>query len=159
MAKSVQPIVPGIGLPVTTCPADGEGYQELAVFRMLDGTTLSRWRLTWRERLLVLLRGDVYLWLLTNKRPLQSTTLIQIERPGRNDLARSQEYARRSAGTLPASFRKPDMESVGKVGTVVLIVILAVLAVSLVMVASSVGRAGVSSERPNVQAPVRSQQR
>jgi hypothetical protein len=148
MAKSVQPIVPGIGLPVTVCPADEKGYQELAVFRMLDGTTLSRWRLTWRERLLVVLRGDVYLWLLTNKRPLQSTTLIQVERPGRDDLARSQDYARRAAG---GGFKKPDMESVGKAGTVVLIVILAVLAVSLVLLVSGVSRAGV-------QAPVHSRE-
>ena len=35
------------------------------------GTVITRWRLTWRERLRVLFGGDLYLWMLTFNKPLQ----------------------------------------------------------------------------------------
>lgn len=111
MAKPISPVVPGLGLPVTAFAKNQPEYQELPAFRMLDGTVLSRWRLTWRERLLVLLRGDVYLWLMTFNRPLQPTQ-IQVERPSQTDLARSQAHARQSVAAISEA-RAPGHGSPG----------------------------------------------
>jgi hypothetical protein len=147
MAKPVQPIVPGIGLPVTVYGENQPECENLPAFRLLDGTTLSRWRLTWRERLLVLLRGDVYLWLLTNNRPLQPV-LIQIERPEQGDIARSQERARRGTEALPPHFRRVETESTGKAGRVALGAIVMLLAGLLVFIISARGQ-GVSFAKVN----------
>lgn len=76
----VQPIVPGEDLPVLVYAKDQPEYQPLPVWRHRDGTVLSRWKLTWRERLRVLFTGDVYLWVMTFNQPLQPVKL-QVEKP------------------------------------------------------------------------------
>jgi hypothetical protein len=80
MAKPTTPIVPGMKLPETIYAKDQKPYIPLPVFRYDDGMVLSRWKLTWKERLLVLLRGDLFLWISTFNKPLQPVS-IQIERP------------------------------------------------------------------------------
>ena len=69
------PIVPGVNLPEVVYAKDQPEYLPLPVYRMDDGTVLSRWHMTWRERLRVLLFGDVYLWQLTFNVPLQPVKL------------------------------------------------------------------------------------
>ena len=73
--KPVVPIVPGLTLPVTEYAKDQLPYQPLPVYKHDDGVLLSRWHLSWRERLTVLLRGDVYLWVSTFNKPLQPVAL------------------------------------------------------------------------------------
>jgi hypothetical protein len=50
----VSPVIPGVDLPETVYAKDQPESQPLTVFKQEDGTVLSRWRLTWRERLRVL---------------------------------------------------------------------------------------------------------
>lgn len=74
------PVIPGCDLPETVIAKDQPEYQPLPAYVAEDGMVLTRWRLTWRERLLALLRGDVYLFVLTYRHPLQPVVL-QIDRP------------------------------------------------------------------------------
>lgn len=78
--KPVIPIIPGVELQETVYARDQPEYQPLPVFKHDDGTTLSRWHMSWRERLMVLFRGDVYLWISTFNKPLQPV-MLQIEPP------------------------------------------------------------------------------
>jgi hypothetical protein len=69
--KPSSPIIPGEKLPETIYAKNQPEYQPLPVLRDEDGTVLSRWHCTWRERLRILITGDVYLWQLTFNQPLQ----------------------------------------------------------------------------------------
>ena len=80
MAKPVSPIVPGLQLPEVVYAKDQPQYEPLPVFKQDNGVVLSRWKLTWRERVLTFLRGDVYLFCWTFNHPLQPVA-IEIERP------------------------------------------------------------------------------
>ena len=44
------------------------------------GTIITRWRMTWRERIAAAWRGDVYLSIMTFGRPLQPV-LVSIDSP------------------------------------------------------------------------------
>ena len=78
--KPVSPIIPGVKLPETVYAKDQPEYQPLPVFKIDDGTVLSRWKLSWRERLRALFQGDVYLFVCTFNAPLQPV-MLQVERP------------------------------------------------------------------------------
>jgi len=80
MANPVSPVVPGHKLAEVVYGEGQEAYQALPAIRNADGAVLSRWRLTLRERLTVLLRGEIYLWQMTLNAPLQPV-LIEVERP------------------------------------------------------------------------------
>lgn len=68
--KPVSPVVPGRpGLEVVIAKGQQEYIPLPAVIS--DGFVTSRWRLSWRERLGVLLTGDLWLTLHTFGRPLQ----------------------------------------------------------------------------------------
>lgn len=75
------PIIPGADLAVTKFAENQDEYITLPVWRDDDGTVLSRWHLTWWERLQVFWRGDVYLWQMTFNQPLQPI-MLQVESPG-----------------------------------------------------------------------------
>ena len=51
--------------------ADQPEYQPLPVWRRQNGDVVSRWRLTWRERLVVALGRNIYLSVSTFGQPLQ----------------------------------------------------------------------------------------
>jgi len=78
--KPVSPIIPGADLPEVVYAKDQPEYQPLPAWKSEDGTVLTRWRLTWRERLRLLFTGDLYVFLSTFNKPLQPI-LIQTERP------------------------------------------------------------------------------
>ncbi len=59
---------------------DQAEYRQLPAIRTSEGTVISRWRLTWRERLNVLLYGNVFLQQLTFNAPLQPQ-LPTVEEP------------------------------------------------------------------------------
>jgi len=78
--RPVSPVVPGMELPETKFAENQPEYNTLPAFRDHKGIVLSRWRLTWKERLRALFVGDVYLMLHTFNMPPQPVSL-QIERP------------------------------------------------------------------------------
>jgi hypothetical protein len=78
--KPQTPIIPGHDLPVTNFAESQDEYQTLPAFRQDDGTVLTRWRLTWKERLTIFLRGDLYVFMLTFNKPLQPISM-QVEPP------------------------------------------------------------------------------
>jgi len=59
--------------PLPALPVD-DGY----------GTIVTRWRLTWRERLRVLVRGDVYLSVMTLGKALQPV-LLEVNPPSEDE--------------------------------------------------------------------------
>lgn len=65
------PIVEGHDLPVMNFAEDQPEFVTLPGYRTEDGCVLTRWRLTWRERLRVLLTGDLYHWQETYWQGLQ----------------------------------------------------------------------------------------
>lgn len=78
--KPMSPIIPGVELPETVYGAGQSEYEPLPAWKGEDGTVLTRWRLSWRERLRVLWIGDVYLFSLTFNSPLQPV-MLQVETP------------------------------------------------------------------------------
>lgn len=98
--KPVQPIIPGHNLPVTNYAETQDEYQTLPAYREDDGTVLTRWRLTWRERLRVLLTGDVYLFMLTFNQPLQPV-MLQVEAPQIHEPKREAMNSEQRISTTP----------------------------------------------------------
>lgn len=83
--RPMKPIVPGLSLPVTEFAKDQPEYNRLPAYRSTAGVVLSRWHLTWRERLRLLLFGDVYLTVHTFNQPLQPVRLV-VERPTNREI-------------------------------------------------------------------------
>lgn len=73
--KPVTPIVPGLNLMETVYAENQPPYKPLPVFRYDDGTVLMRWHMTLWERIVVLFRGNMYVWLMTFNQPLQPISL------------------------------------------------------------------------------------
>ena len=73
--KPITPVVPGFNLPVTEFAKDQPEYITLPSHRSPDGRVVTRWRLTFMERLRILLTGDLWLSLLTFNQPLQPVKL------------------------------------------------------------------------------------
>lgn len=71
--KPVSPVVSGHAEVVYA--KDQPEYLPLPAHRADDGRVTTRWQLTWKERLQVLLRGNIYLQLLTFNMPLQPVML------------------------------------------------------------------------------------
>lgn len=80
MPRPASPVVPGLDLPEVVFARCQPEYRPLPAYCTEDGNVLTRWKLTWRERLRVLFRGDLYLWVSTCHRPLQPM-LIETEKP------------------------------------------------------------------------------
>jgi hypothetical protein len=71
----VSPVAPGLDLPEVVYAKDQPQYIPLPAYRYDDGTVVTRWRLSWRERLAVLFGGSIWLTLLTFNKPLQPVML------------------------------------------------------------------------------------
>lgn len=79
----VAEIIPGFRLPeseLIVYAKDQPGYQPLPAWKGPDGLRVTRWKLSWRERLKVLVGGSVWLQILTFDRPLQPV-LIETDCP------------------------------------------------------------------------------
>jgi hypothetical protein len=77
------PVIPkqrGVDLPTTAYAANQPQYNPLPSWRLEDGTVITRWRLTWRERIGVLFGGHLWLTVLTFHRKLQPVK-ITVECP------------------------------------------------------------------------------
>ena len=75
--KPVSPTFPGVALPSTVFGSDQPQYQPLPAYCCEDTehTVISRWRLSWRERLHILWRGNIWLSLMTFGHPIQPSML------------------------------------------------------------------------------------
>jgi len=74
--QPISPVCPNLAdLPLTTYAKNQPEYLPLPSYRTEDGTVVTRWRLSLRERLAVLFRGSIWLTILTFNRPLQPVML------------------------------------------------------------------------------------
>lgn len=80
--KPVSPVLPGAKMTETTIAKNQPQYDNLPsiMFDDREGTVLTRWKMTWRERIRALFVGDVYLKILTFGSPLQPV-LLQVKQP------------------------------------------------------------------------------
>ena len=78
--KPVSPVLRGSEPYEVVYAKDQPQYNPLPTIRSSEGIVLSRWKLTWKERFKVLLRGNVYLFQMTFNRALQPVS-IEIEPP------------------------------------------------------------------------------
>lgn len=60
---------------------DQPPYKPLPAVRVDENTILTRWSMTWRERLHLLLYGSVYVYVKNFGGPLQPLSM-QVEKPG-----------------------------------------------------------------------------
>ena len=63
-----------------TFAKDQPEYRPLPIIKTSDGTVISRWKLTWKERFIILFRGNLFLRQLTFNEALQPQ-LPTIEEP------------------------------------------------------------------------------
>jgi hypothetical protein len=75
----VSPVLKRSDAPEIVFAKDQPQYIPLPAVRSEDGLITTRWKLTWRERLTLFLRGDLYLQVLTFNRPLQPLKLSVTE--------------------------------------------------------------------------------
>lgn len=73
--KPVSPVMKGFEDLEVIYAKDQPEYLPLPVIRLIDGHLITRWRLTFKERLRVLLHGDLYLQVHTFSKPLQPLKL------------------------------------------------------------------------------------
>jgi len=76
----VSPVIPKADLSEIIFAKDQPEFQPLPAYRTQDGTVLTRWKLTLKERLRVLVSGDIYHWQMTCGYALQPI-LLQVEKP------------------------------------------------------------------------------
>ena len=70
-ASPVLPSQPAMAAYEITFAEDQPEYLPLPAIRTVDGQVITRWRFSWRERLRVLVTGQMFLRQLTFNAPLQ----------------------------------------------------------------------------------------
>ena len=75
MPKPISPVAPGMDLPEMVFGKDQPEYLPLPAVKLADGTVVTRWHLTFKERLQVLLGGSIWLSQLTFGHKLQPLQL------------------------------------------------------------------------------------
>ncbi len=68
--KPVSPVVPGFA--EITYAKDQPRFLPLPAIKCIDGMVISRWKLSWKERLRIFLTGDLWLQQLAYNDPLQA---------------------------------------------------------------------------------------
>lgn len=69
------PVVPGFNLPVVEFAKNQPEYLTLSAVVLPDGMVVTRWKLNWKERLLIALGGSIWLSVLTFGQKLQPVKL------------------------------------------------------------------------------------
>lgn len=67
----VTPVHPSIKLKEVIYAKDQPEYIPLPAYKWKDGTVVSRWKLSWKERLQILFSGNLFLAIKTYNNPLQ----------------------------------------------------------------------------------------
>jgi hypothetical protein len=79
--KSISPVVPGFEHLEIVVAKNQPEYEPLPALPVDDAQKIiTRWRFSWRERLQVLFRGDLYLWVWTFRRPVQPV-FLEVSKP------------------------------------------------------------------------------
>lgn len=78
--KPVSPVIPGRNLPEIIIAEHQDEYGNLPALHVENGIIVTRWHLSFWERLKMLVSGDVYLWVWTFGRPIQPMTM-EVEKP------------------------------------------------------------------------------
>ncbi len=73
--QPVSPVFPNLNLPEVVYAKDQPQYLPLPAYRDGRGTVVTRWQLSWRERLRVLFSGSIWLSMMTFNQPLQPVKL------------------------------------------------------------------------------------
>lgn len=73
--QPISPVIPGFDIPEVVFAKDQPEYIPLPAWKGEDGMVVTRWQLTWGERLRVLLTGNLWLSVLTFNKPLQPVKL------------------------------------------------------------------------------------
>lgn len=75
--EPITPIIPGNDVPVVEFGVGQAQYKPLPAVRLEDanGTIVTRWHLSWLERLQVLLGGSIWLTMLTFHKPVTPVML------------------------------------------------------------------------------------
>lgn len=73
--QPISPVCPYRELPEVVYAKDQPEYRQLPAYRESDGTVVTRWRLSWSERIKLLFTGDLWLTVLTFNHPLQPVKL------------------------------------------------------------------------------------
>jgi hypothetical protein len=68
------------GWPTTNIAEHQDEYNTLPATILSDGTVITRWRLSLKERLTVLFKGDIFLSVWTFRQPLQPV-LLDVKAP------------------------------------------------------------------------------
>ena len=70
--------IQGFHPPETTYAKDQPQYIPLPVVKDFFGIVTARWHMTWKERIIAFLHGDVYVQLNTFNQPLQPSRLYVV---------------------------------------------------------------------------------
>lgn len=76
--KPVSPVIPGV--QDIKIAEHQEEYETLPAIVLSDGVVISRWKMTWRERLVALFEGNIYLHIHTYGQPLQPV-FMEVDEP------------------------------------------------------------------------------
>lgn len=76
--KPVSPVIPGVS--EVKIAEHQEEYETLSAIVLSDGVVISRWKMTWRERLVALFEGNIYLHVHTYGQPVQPV-FMEVDRP------------------------------------------------------------------------------
>jgi hypothetical protein len=75
--KPASPVL--VGCPQIIIAKDQPPYTPISAVVVDQDTIMTRWRLSWWERVVVLFRGNVYLYVMTFGKPLQPLAMQAVK--------------------------------------------------------------------------------
>jgi hypothetical protein len=78
--KPVSPVVPGHRFPETIIAEHQDEYGNLPAINVDGDVIVTRWQLSWTERVKALFTGNIYLWMWTFGRPV-TPVLLEVAEP------------------------------------------------------------------------------
>jgi hypothetical protein len=73
--KPISPVIPGNKYPEVVYAKFQPEYFPLPAYKTEEGIAITRWKLTWKERLQLLFQGHLYLSIITFNNMLQPVKL------------------------------------------------------------------------------------
>lgn len=78
--QPVSPVIPGKQLPESIIAEHQDEYGNLPAVHVENGIIVTRWHLSFWERVKLLITGDIYLWIWTFGHPVQPMSM-EIDKP------------------------------------------------------------------------------
>lgn len=79
--KPQSPVLPRLKEFEIIIAKDQDPYIPLPTLRVDDSCVLTRWHMTWFERLVCLIKGDVYLWIKKDIHTQLQPVMLQVRKP------------------------------------------------------------------------------